>query len=476
MMEPNASPRGFWRVAILVALALSGSPARAQPVSPGQPLPASPEAGEAQPSGQGGARPTEKPTGLWERDQLLGTIGGLRPALDRYGISLGLTEQSEVLGNPAGGRRRGVIYEGATEMSLGADLGKALGWNGATFNVSAWQIHGRGLSLNDLDNLNTVSGIEADRSTRLFELWLEQSLFGGALSVRVGQQSADLEFMISQYGTLFVNGSFGWATLPSADLPSDGPSYPLATPGVRVRIRPSDRVAVLVAAYNGNPAGPGPDSGPLSDPQRRDASGTLFRVGDGVTAIGEVEVALGEKDGRPGMLKLGGWYNSNDFPDQRLGPARMRRNDWSLYGVLDQLVWRPARAKEGGVGVFARLMGAPGDRNLISVFAQGGVTWKGLIPGRGDDTAGLGFAYARIGEGARRADSDMARTSGTPYPLRTGEALIELTYQAQIAPWWQVQPDVQYVINPGGTIPNPDRPSRKLGDTAVVGVRTTVTF
>jgi porin len=119
-------------------------------------------------------------TGLWERPNLLGDIGGLRPALSRYGISFGLAEPSEVLGNPTGGRKTGVAYEGATEMSLGIDLGKAVGLQGGLFNVSAWQIHGRGLSINNIDNLNVISGIEADRATRLFEAWYQQSFLGGS--------------------------------------------------------------------------------------------------------------------------------------------------------------------------------------------------------------------------------------------------------------------------------------------------------
>lgn len=54
--------------------------------------------------------------------------------------------------------------------------------------------------------------------------------------------------------------------------------------------------------------------------------------------------------------------------------------------------------------------------------------------------------------------------------------MIEATYLHDIAPWWQVQPDLQYVIRPGGGVPDPARPSKKLGDALVVGLRTTITF
>ena len=51
--------------------------------------------------------------------------------------------------------------------------------------------------------------------------------------------------------------------------------------------------------------------------------------------------------------------------------------------------------------------------------------------------------------------------------------MLEISYQAQVLPWLQVQPDVQYVITPGGGIPNPNDPSRHVGSAAVFGVRLT---
>ena len=47
---------------------------------------------------------------------------------------------------------------------------------------------------------------------------------------RVGQEGANDEFMISQYGALFVNASFGFPGMAAGALPSGGANYPLATP------------------------------------------------------------------------------------------------------------------------------------------------------------------------------------------------------------------------------------------------------
>lgn len=459
---------------------------------PNQPSqPAAPESRQATPGGETNqAEPYAGP--LWERGTLLGDPTGTRTRLAAHGLSFGLNEQAEVIGNATGGTRRGAVFEGLLSMSVGLDTEKAGLWPGGIFNASAYQVHGRGLSLNNLgNNGNTVSGIEALRGTLLFELWFEQYTFDKSLSVRVGQFGVDQEFMITQYGGLFINHTFGWPTLPSADLPSGGSAFPVAALGVRARYAPRSDTSVLLAVLNGDPAGPGPGI-----PQTRDSSGTAFRLKDGVFVVGEVQYARNSADnasGLPGTYKLGAWYDSQPFPDQRtnsLGASladptnglgavttgRSRRNNWSVYATADQLIYCPPGAKDQGIGVFTRLMGAPGDRNLVNFYVDAGVTWKGAIPGRDSDTAGLAFGLARTSDTASQLDSDARRLSGGTYPVRRHESVLELTYQVQMAPWWQVQPTAQYVFNINGGVPNPVSPAKRLGDAAVLGLRTGVTF
>jgi porin len=459
--------------------ALVAVPAQAQDV------PATPEARGSVPGGQDDQTEGLRAP-LWQRGNLLGDPLGLRSALRDRGVTFGLSEASEVFGNPSGGTRRGAVYEGLTQFGMGIDTQKLLGLPGGTFNVTGLQIHGRGLSFNNLgNNLHTVSSLEAQRGTLLFELWYEQRFWGDLLSVRAGQLSADQEFMISQYATLFLNHTFGWSTLPSTDLPSGGPSYPLGTPGVRVRLQPTEKLAVLGAVFNGDPSGPGGGT-----PQDRNPSGTAFRVRDGVLAILEVQLGIGDADkGLAGSYKLGGYYNSNGFADQRRNaeglsladpassePGRRHRGDFALYGVMDQLLWRDPTTKDGGLGLFARMMGTPGDRNLVNFYLDAGLTLKAPFRGRDSDTVGLGIGIARISDTASKLDSDNARYAGTATPIRRHETVLELSYQAQIAPWWQVQPDLQYVFNPGGGVTDPLRPGKRLGDAVVLGLRTNVTF
>lgn len=55
------------------------------------------------------------------------------------------------------------------------------------------------------------------------------------------------------------------------------------------------------------------------------------------------------------------------------------------------------------------------------------------------------------------------------------ETRVELIYLYQVAPWLTLQPDAQYVINPGANIPTALSP-RPLKNDLIIGLRATITF
>lgn len=415
---------------------------------------------------------------FWTRETLLGDIGGLRPWLDEFGAELAISETSEVLGNVTGGLQRGGVYEGLTDISLRVDLRRTLAWRGVIF-ARAYQIHGRGLSANNIGNLYPVSSIEAQRTTRLNELWYEQRFETWRL--RLGQLAVGDEFLAPEAAALFVNSGFGWPPVPSVNLPSGGPSYPLATPGVRLRVAAAEGLTLFFSLFNGDPTGAG-----MGGSQLADASGTAFRSSDGAFVIGQIRYNPDGSD-KNGTYGAGGWWHSERFPDQRFDMNRVslanplssgipleHNGNFSLFAWMQQPLAFDAAEKPSLV-LFARAMGAPADRNLVSFYGDAGLICKGPF-GRAGDEAGIAFGYARIGSGARGFDADTARLAGQVFPIRSGEAVLELTYRFQLAGWWQLQPDFQYVINPGAGILDPTRPGRRIGDVAVFGLRTTVTF
>ena len=433
-------------------------------------------------------------SGLAKRDTLLGDMAGLRPFLSRFGISLTIQETSEVLGNVSGGVRQGFEYDGLTQATLQLDTERAFGLHGGTFNISGLQLHGRNLSTENLDTLQTASGIEADRATRLWELWYQQSFLNDKMDVKIGQQSLDQEFMVSNR-LLFVNTMFGWPMLPSADLPGGGPAYPLSALGVRLRWHATDSLTLLAGLFNGSPV-----SDLNGDSQAINASGLSFPLHGGVLAIAELQysypavgsmVTTDQSQPLSGVYRLGFWYDSEDFADQEVdntgvplaspastGNPRNHRGDYAFYAVVDQAIWNDPNDEDAdrGVSFFARAMGSPEeDRNLIDISVNSGFTFHEPIRGRGDDTLGLGMGYAKVSDSAADSDRDTAFFTGSYYPVRGSEEFVELTYQYQLAPWCQLQPDFQYVFDPGGGVANPTS-DRRVKNEAVLGIRMNVQF
>jgi porin len=432
-------------------------------------------------------------TGISRSSNLLGDMWGLRTLLSTYGISLAVSETSEVLGNAIGGVRQGFEYDGLTQMALQLDTQQAFGWYGGTFRASALQIHGRNLSADNLLTLQTASGIEADAGARLWELWYQQKFLNeDRLDVKIGQQSLDQEFIVSQNSLLFVNTMFGWPLVPSADLPGGGPAYPLSALGVRVRGRPTDSLTGLLAVTNGNPA---PNN--LGDPQQQNPSGTSFPLNGGVLVIGELQYAYpalgamvtsGQGEVHPGTFKVGFWYNSESFDDLRLdnmglslanpasnGMPLEHRGNYSIYGVIDQMLWQSSSGST--LNFFTRAMGTPqGDRSPVVFSLNAGLTLHAPLADRPDDTAGLAMEYGRVSGAAAALDQQTAFYTGGLVPAQTGETVIELTYQYQLTPAVQLQPDFQYVFNPSGGIANPNVPNQTIKNEAVLGFRVNLTF
>ena len=444
------------------------------------------EQNDAAPPAAKASAPDKAASGFWDRDTLTGDWFGVRRRLEDAGVTVLLQEQSEVWVNLAGGTRRGSVYTGLTTAGIAVDLEKAAGWTGARFFVNAFQIHGRGPSANLAGNLQTVSSLEATRDTKLYQLWLEQTLIDGRVTIRLGQEGANDQMMTSRYAALFVNASFGFPALPSVDLPSGAPNYPLATPFVRVQVRPTPRIALVTSVFNGDPAPRG-----TGDPQVRDRGGAAFRLNGHALVVNELWYSVNQEDdaaGLPGTYKLGAWYHSGRFGDQRFadngvplaspassGVPRSHAGNFSVYGVVDQMVWRQPGSRDGGIGVFLLASGAPAGYNLVNLFAEAGINWFGPFAGRENDILGIGVAYLGISPAARRYGAEVARFTGVGSGYASHETAIEVTYMVQVAPWFMLQPDLQVVVNPGAGLASATgaRPPKNV---VITGLRATVVF
>jgi porin len=128
-----------------------------------------------------------------------------------------------------------------------------------------------------------------------------------------------------------------------------------------------------------------------------------------------------------GTYKLGAWsYRPDASAD-----AQLPRADWGSYFSVDQ----PLSAGDNPSSVFLRAGWSPAQVGAVAYDLQAGMLVPGPLPGRAQDQFSFGVARARF------------RGLGT-------ETSYEATYQVVLTPHLSLQPDLQYVAHPGGTLPS----------------------
>lgn len=405
---------------------------------------------------------------------------GIRKRLNDRGVSFNFIYTNDVLSNLSGGIRRGTIDQGKLETQIAVDLEKLAGWKDWSFYTNNFLIYDSGRIRRDyVGGLNTIAAIEATPTARLSELWLERKFLNGAATFRFGQLAADSEFFFSDLSTIFLQSD--WPTIAAVNLPGGGPAYPLATPGVRLKLDFGKDTSLLFAAFNGDPAGH--CSG---DPDTCNRYGVNFRLRDPALLIAEAQFRSNQGKDDSGLartLKFGAWGHLGKFADRRFdntgmllaspsstGTPLMHRGDYGVYGVVDQQLYRPqGGAPDSGISVFNRSSISPSDRNLVDVEIDGGIIFAGMIPHRPNDKFGASVIYSRFSDRVQAFDQDQINFGHLVTPQRDYETNLELTYVAQIVPGWTVQPVYTFIWHPSGT-------GIRYPDAQVAGVRSIVKF
>jgi porin len=251
----------------------------------------------------------------------------------------------------------------------------------------------------------------------------------------------------------------------------------------------NDSLSILGAVFDGDAAGPGSD-----DPQQRNRHGTNFRINDPPLLLGQVQYSWNNRKGDPrlaGTIKLGGWRHFGGFADERYatdgsslldragsGTPATLSGDYGVWAVAEQQIHRVPGSDDRGVGLFARVSSSPSDRNLVDLYADGGIEFIGPSDARANDKFGFAIGYAHVSKQARALDLDYRRFLDAAAPIRSSETLFTAAYQYEVKPGWSVQPNFQYIVHPAGGATNPvgPNPGRALKNAAVMGIRTVVKF
>ena len=413
-----------------------------------------------------------------EQDYMLGNWGGLRTNLSNRGIDFEFFYAGSMPVNLSGGIRQGSVYQGGFLMGMDLNSDKLLGYKGGTFHVSSIGLHGdKPFSDRYIGDLNKVNLLDYANAMRLWELWYQQTFLNDQLALKLGVLSIDRDFIVPElYGGLgqapFINQTFFFPTMAFNlfDIPGMPTKYhglattPTSAPGALLKWSPSKSFYTQAGIYGGNPD--------------KSFSGTHFRLSESEGSLSFFELGYrlnssSDSTGLEGSYKIGGYYHTADFVDVYDGvtatfmglaglpvpPIREYDGNGGAYLLAEQQLYRekdrtdPARQ---GLLTFFRLAGAPANRNLAQFAIDGGLVYKGLLPGRNWDTLAAAVSYMRISDDIRQAQLDANTIAPNSFVPVDYETVFELSYKIQATAWWTVQPSFQYVFHPGGSRAIPD--------------------
>lgn len=434
------------------------------------------------------AKPTSALEQYFMQDYMLGDWGGLRSRLAENGVEFEFFYVGSMPTNLGGGIRAGSAYQHGFLAALDLDTEKLGWWNGGHFHVSGVSLEGDPFAATYVGDLNKTNLVDFPADTRLWQAYYQQELFDKKLTLKAGLMSVDRDFILPElYNSLqsinFLNQTFFFPTMAFNlyDIPGfppgshSLPSTPYASLGALVKWQPTDSFYIKAAIYDGNPDNS--SSGTRLALRSEEGSLIYFETGYRHNQ---------DKDDRglPGNYKLGGYYHTDEFYDiyttgiAALGLAtpETHKGNYGAYFLAEQMLWREAGwddpAQQGIVGFF-RVAGAPADRNLAEFGIDGGLVFKGLIPGRDYDTLGLGASYLKISEDLIRAQRTANLFLTPKIEEADYEGVIELNYKLQLAAWWTLQASLQYVFHPGARA---GTSSQAIPDAWVLGLQTTLRF
>lgn len=382
-------------------------------------------------------------------------------------VKLSVVYTDEIWGNTRGGMRTGVRYLDNLDVTLTIDAERALGWRGVTLFAYGLYDNGAAFSRDVVGDAQTISNIETGvRAARLYQAWIDKR-FGGEgarASIRFGLYDLNSEFDTTDVGSLSLLSSHGIGP-EFGQSGLNGPSiFPSTSLAVRVDYKIDAHVVVRAAVLDGVPG----------DPAHPGRTAIKLSGRDGALLVGEVDYIDDETKAGVGVWRYTSPFAGLDATGSpslaKNGGAERRADNGGLYLLVERRLIHSGglRAADGvkpGLAGFVQLGFANGRINPIEHYLGGGLVYTGLLRREHDDRVGVTVARASFGAPYRRA---IAATGATGALGDRAETVIEMTYRTPLTAWLTVQPDVQYVIDPGG--------DPALRDALAVGVRGEIGF
>lgn len=363
---------------------------------------------------------TGKPIHEWQR--LTDDWFGARPWLDDHGVSINANLTADWSNVFSGGTNPGAsAFRELFNLNATIDTERLLGWKGGSFFVNFQNHAGENGSM-DVGALQGTSNIDGPDRNQISELWYEQALLDDRVKVKVGKIDANVDFAHTPDADNFINGAFG-----AQQAILGFPTYPDPAMGVTAFVKPTEHTYVGLGVFDGSTLAGHPtgDIGPAG-----------FFEGDAYFYIAEGGFDWTAGRGLDGRASVGVWHDTADFATFAGGTDS---GTTGYYAMIDQKVWRENpddKDDKQGLGLFVKYAYANPDVSTITNQIGAGVAWTGPIPGRDDDTLGLGVTWAGL-----------SAQAGLPHD---SEVVYEAFYRIRLKAWLSIQPDLQYVVNPDG--------------------------
>jgi porin len=397
------------------------------------------------------------------RPRLTGAWGGVRDELGRKGIVLDLdlllTPQSVL----SGGRSTGSALWGNVDYTLSLDTQKAGLWPGGLLRISGDTSFGASV-LRDAGAVipvNTAATLPATNTptTALMNATFTQ-FFSEKLGVMLGKiNTLDLgetEFY-GNYRTQFLNMAF-LAPMTLAQVP-------VSAWGAAVMALPTKdlSLSLFVLDPNGTPTtNPVFGNGVELQPNAQLTVHPWGLLGHQAVALSwdnRMRYSLDQDPSNIAHLLLLQHFPRLADPGPELTailaqffpqllnptvPPNTKGSSWAVSYTFDQYVWQPSGHPDGGIGLFFAYGASDGNPNPLRYSLTAGIGGKSVVPGRPDDSFGVGFASTRFSSEfvpflREQLDLGLQR-----------ENAVELYYSAALCGWLMASADLQ-IVKPGLT-------------------------
>ena len=405
---------------------------------------------------------------FWHQQYLTGDWDGNRTELEKEGVSFDFNNIGDTLADVTGGQEHHLTYFGRFRFTTDIDFNKLSGFDGEFFFSPIWQ-YGQNLSAQYLHTNTLTSSIAGPNSVRIDQFWYQQGFFNSMFKVKIGQVAAVNEFGATDFFDILFNDELGYA--PNAIFNTKQPFSPAGKPGV---VLWGDLSEITPGLYAKTGVFTGYDN-----PYHPDSNGVDYVDDFDHGLTGAFEIGYKEQNtSYDGVYKLGANWNSG-FAYQNPATLQDYGHDYNIYFTAEKTVYHPMKLvptdpkdmKAGGgevldtkrgLDLLFEFVGEPGDRNPLQYEATFGARYTGLFDSRPEDKIGFGLIYSDNGDAYSSASYNSDERS------LGGETTVELDYQYNPTPWLSIQPDAQYIINPGGDY--------QRDDILVLGLRTIVRF